>query len=518
MEGPILHEQSVTKGKNRANMKKYLIISVVAVVLIGAGYMLQNGSDAEAETTIGQVTRIEQIARGDLNLVVSANGVVQPINKVEIKSKASGQIVELKFIEGQYVNKGELLLALDPRTTKNDLEQARADLAVAEANLKQAKNNNTRAKELYEKNLVSVQEKDQANLEYVRAQSQVVKARAATASAEERLADTRIIAPISGVILTKNIELGMIISSGVSNVGGGTLLGTIADMNEVYVETNVDEVDIGKVREGQEATVIADAYPEDRFTGQVERISPLGKTQQNVTTFNVITLVRNRDDKLKAGMSTSVDIEIFNQRNVVLVPNEALRDPKSEQGLQIMEANNLSIPADTSEMASQGGRRRAFGESAGGDMRARFQNMSDEERQKMREQFRQRLQNMSAEERQQMAQRFGGGRASGTDGENAFVRRRPVQRQDENEVRWRLVKSRDGDEFRPKLIKVGVSNFDYSVVVEGLKEGDEIEVTTISRAKLASEQFNQRMRGMSPLGGMSGGNAARQATGGGGRR
>ncbi|OGU43611.1 MAG: hypothetical protein A2X68_06325, partial [Ignavibacteria bacterium GWC2_56_12] len=355
MEGPILHEQSVTKGKNRANMKKYLIISVVAVVLIGAGYMLQNGSDAEAETTIGQVTRIEQIARGDLNLVVSANGVVQPINKVEIKSKASGQIVELKFIEGQYVNKGELLLALDPRTTKNDLEQARADLAVAEANLKQAKNNNTRAKELYEKNLVSVQEKDQANLEYVRAQSQVVKARAATASAEERLADTRIIAPISGVILTKNIELGMIISSGVSNVGGGTLLGTIADMNEVYVETNVDEVDIGKVREGQEATVIADAYPEDRFTGQVERISPLGKTQQNVTTFNVITLVRNRDDKLKAGMSTSVDIEIFNQRNVVLVPNEALRDPKSEQGLQIMEANNLSIPADTSEMASQGG-------------------------------------------------------------------------------------------------------------------------------------------------------------------
>ncbi|HAV22221.1 MAG TPA: hypothetical protein DCX46_01760, partial [Bacteroidetes bacterium] len=232
---------------------------MVAVVLIGAGYMLQNGSDAEAETTIGQVTRIEQIARGDLNLVVSANGVVQPINKVEIKSKASGQIVELKFIEGQYVNKGELLLALDPRTTKNDLEQARADLAVAEANLKQAKNNNTRAKELYEKNLVSVQEKDQANLEYVRAQSQVVKARAATASAEERLADTRIIAPISGVILTKNIELGMIISSGVSNVGGGTLLGTIADMNEVYVETNVDEVDIGKVREGQEATVIADA-------------------------------------------------------------------------------------------------------------------------------------------------------------------------------------------------------------------------------------------------------------------
>jgi HlyD family secretion protein len=484
-------------------MKRILIIVTAAVVFVGTAYIIWGGSEDGPATPVGQFTRIEQVTRGDLNLVVSANGVVQPINKVEVKSKASGQIEEINIIEGQVVEKGFLMLKLDQRTTRNDYEQAKADLAVAEANLKQAENNFGRNKELFAKGLLSEQERDASNLEYVRAQAQLVKAKASLASAEERLADTRIVAPISGTILTKNVELGQIIASGVSNVGGGTTIASIADMQEVYVETSVDEVDIGKVGVGQRATVIADAYPDDRFTGQVERIAPLGKTQQNVTTFNVVVLVRNVGGKLKAGMSASVDIEVFNQRAVLLISNEALKDPRSEQGRQIMEAAKLTLPVDSSQASGQGG-----GAPSGGGMRERFANMSEEQRKA----FRERMMNMSPEERQQMFQRFGGG-AGGEGG--GFMRRRPTANP-ENEVKWRLVSARKDGAFAPKLIKVGPSNFEQSVVLEGLAEGDEVEIVTISRAKVAQEQFNERMRSMNSFGG--GTSQAGRAASGTGRR
>ena len=326
-------------------MKKMFILAGI-IVLAGAvlGYYFLGSSEPSEAIPTGQVTRVVKVERGDLNLTVSANGVVQPINKVEIKSKASGQIEELNFVEGQYVSKGTLLIALDQKTTRNDYEQAKADLALAEANAVQAGNNFNRAAELFEKGLISVLERDQSNVDNIRTKTQLIKAQAALATADERLRDTRIVSPISGVILTKNVEIGQIIASGVSNVGGGTLLASIADMDEVHVETNVDEVDIGKVRVGQSAKVVADAYPEDAFNGEVVRISPLGKTQQNVTTFNVIILVKNTNNKLKAGMSTSVDVEIFRRQNVILVPNEAMKDPKSEQGKALLASFKMETP------------------------------------------------------------------------------------------------------------------------------------------------------------------------------
>lgn len=488
-------------------MKRLMLIAVAVVVFAGTAYVIWGGSADAEMSPVGQFTRIETVIRGDLNLVVSANGVVQPINKVEVKSKASGQIEEMNIIEGQIVEKGFLMLKLDQRTTRNDHEQAKADLAVAEANLKQAENNFARSRELFEKGLLSEQERDASNLEFVRAQAQLVKSKAALASAEERMADTRIGAPISGTILTKNVELGQIIASGVSNVGGGTTIASIADMQEVYVETSVDEVDIGKVAVGQRATVIADAYPDDRFTGQVERIAPLGKTQQNVTTFVVVVLVRNLGSKLKAGMSASVDIEIFNQRGVLLISNEALKDPRSEQGRQIMESAGLTIPVDTTKKAESA----PSGDAGRGGFRERMQSMSDEQRQA----FRERMANMSPEERQQMFQRF----SQGAGGEGGGMRfRRPAAANPENEVKWRLVSSKMDGSFKPKLIKVGPSNFDQSVVLEGLQEGDEIEIVTISRAKIAQEQFNERMRSMNSFGGGSNqaGRAASGTAGGGG--
>ncbi len=526
-------------------LRNIVFIGIAVLAVFGVGYyFLGNGKAPEQQAVSGQVQRIVQLTRGDLNLVVSANGVVQPINKVDIRSKASGQVLELLFEEGQSVKKGDLLIALDQTTTKNDHDQAKADLALAEAAFHQSQNNQIRYKELFAKKLVSQQELDQAQTDYVRTQSQLVKARAALSSAEDRLRDTRIVAPTAGVILSKAVEIGQIIASAVSNVGGGTLLATIADMEQVHVETNVDEVDIGKVKVGQRAKVVADAFPDESFWGEVIRIAPLGKTLQNVTTFNVIVLVKNNGLRLKAGMSASVDIEIFNRQNVVLVPNEALKDPRSEQG-RMMLASLKESGDQAKESKPDTAKHSEGGTEDMQAMRERLQKMSPEERMQEFQKMRERVQQMSPEEREKMRQQFGqrggqggqqgmqsrGGQGGGggvqfrsTPGEGGMMvfgdnsgtrQRRTAQVGNLDEVKERVVMVKEGDTFVARIIKVGASNFDNSEVVDGLKEGDEIQITSISRAKIASAQMTDRMRSMNSMGGLGGGGSA---AGGGGRR
>jgi HlyD family secretion protein len=521
-------------------MKKMILYVAVCVIAAGAlGYYFlgNNKKNGEAAPT-GQVQRVVKVERGDLNLSVSANGVVQPINKVEIRSKAGGQILQLNFEEGSYVRKGDLLVALDTTQTKNDYDQAKADLATALQALTQAENNAHRSKELYDKRLISDQELDQSKLDLVRAQSQLVRTRAALSTAEDRLRDTRVLAPITGVILSRNVDLGQIISSAVSNVGGGTVLATVAGMEEVYVITNVDEVDIGKVGVGQRAKIVADAFPDDSFYGEVIRIAPLGKTQQNVTTFNVVILVKNIGGKLKAGMSASVDIEIFRRQNVVLVPNEALKDPRSEQGRALLASMKTEgTQKDQGEQGKSIAQQEVQQESKEAkpekelsmeELRQKMQTASPEERQKLRAQMRERFEKMSPEERQRMfaqfQQRMGGsqggqpggsggmmifrggtGGAEGAGGEGGSRTRRQSQVSNTGEVKERIVMVKQGEEFVPKLVKIGPSNFDYSEVLDGLNDGDEIQITTISRAKLAAEQMTERMRSMGGLGGMTGG-------------
>jgi HlyD family secretion protein len=503
-------------------MKKTKLIAIAggAVVLLGvAAFLIFGGSATNSSTPVGQLTRTVTVTRGDLDLTVSANGVVQPISKVELRSKAGGEIMQLNFVEGQAVRKGDLLIAVDQRLTLNDFEQAKADLATAEAAVRQQENNNNRSRELHQKGLISQQELDQANVDYVRAKSTLVKAKASLASAEERLRETRITAPISGTILSKTVEIGQIISSAVSNVGGGTLLATLADMKEVHVEANVDEVDIGNVMVGQRAKVIADAFPDDSYYGEVIRIAPLGKTSQNVTTFSVLILVRNENGKLKAGMSTTVDIEIFRRRNVLLIPNEALVDPQSEQGRELLAslAESDSAKSASGDSASRG----RSGQMDFREMRDRMANATPEERQKMREEFQKRLQNMSPEERERfqamrrerMAQQGGGSGGGPTGGGGGMMffsfegpgsgprTRRAPQASAAAAPKERVVEVRNGERVVPRLIRIGAANFDNAEVLSGLSEGDSIQYATISRAKIAAEQMNQRMRSAQSLGG-----------------
>jgi HlyD family secretion protein len=308
-------------------LSRWHIIGLIVIVLAVAAffYYKSSGSSGEAGGNIPYKEYV--VTRGTFQTTVSASGVVQPIDRVEIKSKASGRIDELPIEQGDYVHKGDLIARLDPTDVQAEVDQAQADLDIAEAELKQAQNTWDRQQKLYDKGLISQEAMDQAELGLAQAKGRMVNAQTVLDQAKVRLSETVVTAPISGVILQKYVEAGQIIASGISNVSGGTPIADIADMSSVYVEAGVDEIDVGRVRIGQDAVVTADAFPRRRFHGQIIRIAPEAKVEQNVTLFDVVIEVANEQGLLKSGMNATVDITIERQDNVLLVPALALSLP-----------------------------------------------------------------------------------------------------------------------------------------------------------------------------------------------
>jgi len=438
-------------------MKKWYYGAAAIVALAMAAYFLFRPSRPSAASSV-YVPQSETIHRGDLTVIVTATGTIEPINKVEIKSKASGLIEELKINESDQVKIGDLIARLDQKDTKNNYDQAVANLEVAEANLKQKQSELTRKQELFNKGLISNSEFDIAKLAVVEAQAQLVRSRIDVDNSDIRLKETIVRSPINGIILTKDVEVGQIISSGISSVSGGTLIATVADMREVYVKADVDEVDIGKIAPGMKAKVVADAYPDKTFQGQVLRIAAQSSVVQNVTTFEVTILVDNAGGRLKAGMNATVDILVADKRNVLLVSNEALMTDKE----LFSEMQKVRI--------AMGGGQGETGRPGGSEAAGRRRGPGGEGR-------------MGRGPGSGM--RPGAGAAEGTP---------PSDREETQEVTLRRgVILKTGEGFRPRMIKTGVSNYDYTEVLEGLQEGDEVVYAFFSRAKESSERMKQRM-------------------------
>lgn len=330
-------------------MKKILIWSFAGIVIIGGAYFLFfNKKEEEKEFSLKP--QLVSVSRGNLLVSVSATGKIEPIQTVELRSKASGEIINLTKEEGDFVRKGDLIAQLDQTTAQNEYNQAKADLDVAKVTYEQNQKELKRQQELYDKKLISEQEFEKTKLEYEKSYSQFVRAEAALSLAEEKLRDTVIRSPIDGLILSLNVEEGQVISSGISNVSGGTLMATVANLGQVYVKAAVDETDIGQVKLGQSARVIADAYPEEEFYGKVLRIAPLAQVDQNVTTFQVTSKVNNSSGLLKAGMNATIEIIIADKKDVLLIPNEALK--VSQEIRQFMMAqNNPKIQSDPAAFA-----------------------------------------------------------------------------------------------------------------------------------------------------------------------
>ena len=304
---------------------RFLFFSFVFIVTAtGLSVRCGSGGGSESEPRFKEV----KVERGTFEVDVSANGVVIPIDRIEMKSKASGEIVELPVEEGDFIHRGDLIARLDQRDERAAVAEAQADFDIATAVLKQAERSFERGKQLYENNLISEEERDQVDLNLATAKGKYIRAKTVLDRAQERLNESIVRAPVDGIILQKYVEKGQIIASGVSNVSGGTPIVDIADMKSVYIEAGIDEIDIGKIQIGQRARVVADAYSNLAFYGRIVRISPEAKIEQNVTLFDVIVEVENTDRRLKSGMNATIEITIVNKENVLLAPAMAVREPQ----------------------------------------------------------------------------------------------------------------------------------------------------------------------------------------------
>jgi len=265
------------------------------------------------------------VERRDIIVSAQASGAIQPDTTVEVKSKASGEVLQLNAETGQVVKRGAPLVRIDPRNARNALAQAQADLDVAKAKLTNSTSQKARADELFKTQSITQQEHEQALLDYADARAGVVRSQVAVDNARIQLEDTDVRAPITGTIIEKDTERGQVISSATSNVSGGTTLMKMADLGLVQVRTLVDETDIGKIEPGQLATVTVDAFPNRPFPGTVLKIEPQAQTEQNVTMFPVSVRIDNKDGLLRPGMNAEVEVHVGRRDSVLAVPNAALR-------------------------------------------------------------------------------------------------------------------------------------------------------------------------------------------------
>jgi HlyD family secretion protein len=268
------------------------------------------------------------VARRDIIVSAEANGSVQPIQIVDVKSRASGQILEMRVETGDMVHRGDTLVKVDRRDPTTAFNQAQADLEVAQAQAANATAQKRRADEMFAAGVLSEQDHDNSILADANARAQLVRAQAGLQSAQDALTDCNVLAPVDGTILTKKVEAGAVITSAVRDVSGGTVLLQMADLSTVQVSALVDETDIGKVQPGMVTTITVDAYPNRPFQGTVLKIEPQSTVSQNVTMFAVLAQIPNPGGLLRPGMNAEVAVQIGERQGVLAIPTSALRTPR----------------------------------------------------------------------------------------------------------------------------------------------------------------------------------------------
>ena len=358
--------------------KKLTLIGVGAIVLLVGGWGFSTLS--RASTTIDP-SKIATVERGTMVRSVVATGKVEPITKVEIKSKANGIIERLLTEVDQVVPAGQVLAELDKENLTARLREARANLQAAVAareaavaqlkkneieaetpDLALARRNSARAKQLFEQKLVSQSQLDEANsgleqaenrnraaggqlviarAKVVEATANVAQARANVERAEEELANATIKAPIRATVLTRDVEVGSPVSSILNLGANATLVMTLGDIEKVFVRGKVDEADIGRVRLNQTARITTESFPERVFEGRVTQISPIGVDKDNVTTFEVKVSIDNAGKELKANMTANAEIILEQLHDSLLVPEAAIvYDPQRRAFVDVADPSS----------------------------------------------------------------------------------------------------------------------------------------------------------------------------------
>lgn len=386
--------------RKRSGLKKKLFYLGGVIVLAVAGFIgytqfFQKAGSAEKYKTV-------KVERGNLSTFVTANGTVNPVTTVLVGSQVSGTIQKLNADFNSIVKKGQLIAQIDPAifqaqvaqtaakvenakasllntqadlaTSRSNIEASRANVVKARVSLEDARRNLKRAMELFAQNLISASDRDAAQTSHDSAAAQLeatlaqqnaaiaqmesAKARVESAKAQIKQADaelemaqvnldhTRIAAPVNGIVISRNVDVGQTVAA---SLQAPTLFTIAQDLTEMQVETNVSEADIGRVAKQQETTFTVDAYPLMTFQGKVTEIRNAPITIQNVVTYNVVIHVRNPELKLKPGMTANVSILVSHKDNVLKIPNSALRFrpefAKKEAGAQQKKSTPAAAPS-----------------------------------------------------------------------------------------------------------------------------------------------------------------------------
>jgi HlyD family secretion protein len=313
------------------------------------------------------------VTRRTIVIDAEATGAVEPINVVEVKSKASGLITKMPVETGTNVKPGDLLVQIDTRDVQNQYNQAEADLKASEAKLQVSEAQKKRSDELFKARVITSQEFETASLDLENSKAAVIRSAANLDLAKQRLEDATVTAPTAGTVLTKTVSLGQVITSATSSATGGTSLLTMADLGRVRVRALFNETDIGQVRAGQSAAVTVDAFPDRRFQGVVEKIEPSATIQQNVTMFPVLVTLDNRESLLKPGMNGEVAVLVDQVNDVIAVPNDALKNVREAAATgQMLGLNADSVNAEVrSQMQNGFGRARSEAGAVGAPAAAR---------------------------------------------------------------------------------------------------------------------------------------------------
>ena len=298
------------------NKKTWMAVGAVAVIAIVVWAL--SGGKKEEEVTFESA----KVERQNIHTTITATGTIEPVTSVTVGTQVSGIVSKLYVDYNSVVKKGQVIAELDRTNLTSELNRAKAELTSAQSTLSYETANFQRYQTLFNKGLVSANDYESAKLSYEKARQTVNSARESVQKAQTNLGYATITSPIDGVVLSKSVEEGQTVAASFNTP---ELFNIAQDLTDMRVIANIDEADIGGVKEGQRVTFTVDAFPDDKFEGKVTQVRQEATTTSNVVTYEVVISAPNKDLKLKPGLTANVTIYTLEKDDVLAVPSKALR-------------------------------------------------------------------------------------------------------------------------------------------------------------------------------------------------
>jgi HlyD family secretion protein len=454
---------------------------IFLIVLLGAGFFAWRWYEGRSKETAIEY-KTAPVARADVTQAVTANGQINAVKNVAVGSQVSGIITDIKVDFNSRVTNGQVIAQIDPSTYQQNITQAEAELSNAAAGLELAQVNWKRAQVLRTNNLIPEADYDQALANLHQGEAVVKTRQASLNKAKVDLERATIYAPIDGVVISRVVDVGQTVAA---SFNAPTLFTIANDLRQMRIEAMVSEADVGGVEEGQQVTFTVDAFPGRKFRGEVTQVRYAPVTNQNVVNYTTVVDVNNADLKLRPGMTANASILIADHKNVLRIPNSALRfrpppgaavegetNAPAKEKVEIATSGpfaGLPIPP----WQAKGERRRPTDE----ERTAYEASLTPEQKQKYQE--------IIAAMRARFAQREAGGEG----GSERPRRSEPAGPRTQTVYLMQKENVADGksrDVLKPVTIKVGISDGSNTEVLEGLKEGDIVVTGTVSSAAEAS--------------------------------